>query len=79
MRLLIPLAGLIDTDAELARLDKEMGRLEATVTRGRAKLDNPQFVDKAPEAVVAKEREKIADAERALAQLTEQRARIAAL
>jgi len=79
MRLLIPLAGLIDTDAELARLDKEMGRLEATVERGRAKLDNAQFISKAPEAVVAKEREKIAEAERALAQLTEQRARIAAL
>ena len=47
--------------------------------RGRAKLDNPQFVGKAPEAVVAKEREKIAEAERALAQLNEQRARIAAL
>jgi valyl-tRNA synthetase len=79
MRLLIPLAGLIDTDAELARLDKEIGRLEATVERGRAKLDNAQFISKAPEAVVAKEREKIAEAERALAQLTEQRARIAAL
>ena len=79
MRLLIPLAGLIDKEAELARLDKEIGRLEATVARGQAKLGNDQFVGKAPEAVVTKERQKIADAERDLAQLAEQRARIAAL
>ncbi len=79
MRLLIPLAGLIDTEAELARLDKELARLEETLRRGRAKLDNAQFVGKAPEAVVAKERERIAEAERALEQLAGQRARIAAL
>jgi valyl-tRNA synthetase len=79
LRLLIPLAGLIDTAAELARLDKEIARLEETVGRVRAKLDNAQFVAKAPAAVVDKERAKIADAQSALAQLGEQRARIAAL
>jgi valyl-tRNA synthetase len=79
LRLLIPLAGLIDTASELARLDKEIARLEETVGRVRAKLDNAQFVAKAPAAVVDKERAKIADAQSALAQLGEQRARIAAL
>jgi len=79
LRLLIPLAGLIDTAAELARLDKEIARLEETVGRVRAKLDNAQFVAKAPAAVVDKERSRIADAQRDLAQLGEQRARIAAL
>ncbi|MDX1593576.1 MAG: valine--tRNA ligase, partial [Gammaproteobacteria bacterium] len=79
MRLLIPLAGLIDTDAELARLDKEIDRLESTATRVRAKLANEQFLSKAPEAVVDKERTKLGETEGALAQLAEQRARIAAL
>ena len=79
MRLLIPLAGLIDTAAELARLDKEIARLEETIGRGRAKLDNEQFVSKAPAAVVDKERTKIVEAESALGQLGEQREKIAAL
>jgi len=79
MRLLIPLAGLIDTAAELARLDKEIARLEETIGRGRTKLDNAQFVSKAPAAVVDKERTKIAEAESALDQLSEQRKKIAAL
>ena len=79
MRLLIPLAGLIDTAAELARLDKEIARLEETIGRGRAKLDNAQFVSKAPAAVVDKERTKIAEAVSALDQLSEQRKKIAAL
>ncbi len=79
MRLLIPLAGLIDTAAEMARLDKEIARLEETIGRGRAKLDNEQFVSKAPAAVVDKERTKIVEAESALGQLGEQREKIAAL
>ena len=79
MRVLVPMAGLIDKDAELARLDKEIGRLQGEVQRVGGKLGNPSFVDKAPPAVIEKERAKLAEAEQALVKLTEQRARIATL
>ncbi len=79
MRILIPLAGLIDKDAELARLDKEIGRLEKDIARTEGKLSNPKFIDKAPEAVVQKERDKLEDAHKALENLKTQRERIHAL
>ncbi len=79
MRVLVPMAGLIDKDAELARLDKEITRLQGEVARVGAKLANEGFVAKAPEAVLAKERAKLAEAEQAAGKLAEQRARIAAL
>jgi valyl-tRNA synthetase len=54
----IPLDDLVDYKAEYQRLEKEKTRLEAERARLYAKLENPQFVEKAPEAVVAAEREK---------------------
>jgi valyl-tRNA synthetase len=69
MKLLIPLAGLIDKDAELARLDKEMGRLRQEIERTEKKLANPSFVDKAPAQVVQKERDKLAKSQAALSDL----------
>ena len=79
MKLLIPLAGLIDKEAELARLEKNIGKLRDEVLRIAKKLDNPNFVDRAPEAVVNKEREKLVEAESALASLEAQAARIRSL
>ena len=79
MKLLIPLAGLIDKDAELARLNKEIGKLESNLEKSNAKLQNPAFVDKAPEAVVNKERDRVAEMESALKKLQEQLERISAL
>jgi valyl-tRNA synthetase len=79
MQVLVPMAGLIDKDAELARLDKEIQRLTQEVGRVGGKLGNAAFVDKAPADVIAKERAKLAEAEQAVAQFTEQRARIASL
>ncbi|MBA1332745.1 hypothetical protein QQ73_17255 [Candidatus Endoriftia persephone str. Guaymas] len=79
MQVLIPLAGLIDKDAELARLEKEMGKLQAELERTDKKLANPNFVDKAPEAVVQKERDKLEVARRALADLETQAEKIRAL
>ena len=73
------MAGLIDKTAELARLDKEIQRLEGEVKRISGKLSNAGFVDKAPPAVIDKERGKLADAEKALTQLSEQRSHIASL
>ena len=79
MKLLIPMAGLIDKDAELARLDKEIARLVGEIARIEQKLSNPSFVDKAPAAVVEKERARLAEQSSAVANLKGQRARIAAL
>lgn len=79
MELLVPMAGLIDKDAELARLDKEIDRKEKDRQRTSGKINNPNFVEKAPEDVVQKERDKLKDIESALEKLTEQRASVAAL
>ncbi|MFK3908016.1 valine--tRNA ligase [Pseudomonas monteilii] len=79
LQVLVPMAGLIDKDAELARLSKEIQRLQGEVQRVGGKLSNAAFVDKAPPAVIDKERAKLAEAEQALANFTEQHARIAAL
>jgi len=79
MKILIPLAGLIDKDAELARLNKEIGKLQINCDKGNAKLNNPGFVDKAPEAVVNKERERLAEMESAITKLKEQLVKISAL
>lgn len=57
--LLIPMAGFIDKQAELVRLTKELNKLQQEVQRIENKLNNENFVAKAPEAVIAKEREKM--------------------
>jgi len=79
MKILIPLAGLIDKDAELARLNKEIGKLESNLEKTTAKLGNPGFVDKAPEAVVTKEKERAAEMASAVQNLKEQLVKISAL
>ncbi|WP_251047372.1 valine--tRNA ligase [Planococcus sp. ISL-110] len=59
--LFMPLEGLIDIDAELARLQKELEKWAKEVQLVSGKLSNERFVSKAPEAVVAEERAKQAD------------------
>ena len=76
LKLLIPMAGLIDKDAELARLGKQIDRLTKEVARLGGKLSNKGFTDKAPEAVVAAEQQKLDDAKAALGQLEAQRLKI---
>ena len=58
----LPLKGIIDLDAEKARLDKEMAKAEADIKRVDAKLANAKFVANAPEEVVEEEREKRVEA-----------------
>ncbi|MBK2242891.1 valine--tRNA ligase [Francisella tularensis] len=60
LELNIPLAGLVDIEAEKARLDKELDKLKDEVDRVQKKLSNERFVSNAPEAVVAAEQEKLA-------------------
>ncbi|WP_407275149.1 valine--tRNA ligase [Halothiobacillus sp. DCM-1] len=76
LQLHIPLAGLIDKAAELARLQREMGKIEAEMTKARAKLDAPGFAERAPAAVVAQERARLEQFTQALADLQRQKERI---
>jgi len=62
-KIIIPLAGLIDPEEELERLRKELGNVENDIKIISSKLKNEQFVAKAPEAVVQKEKGKITTAE----------------
>ncbi|WP_369789066.1 valine--tRNA ligase [Rouxiella sp. WC2420] len=77
--LLIPMAGLVDKEAELERLNKEIAKLDAEVERIEAKLSNEGFVARAPEAVVAKERERLQAFAEAKVKIQEQQVTIAAL
>ena len=56
----LEVAAAVDKAEEIARLEQQLAKAEAEVERGRAKLGNEKFVGRAPEAVVAKEREKLA-------------------
>ena len=79
MRLLVPMAGLIDVVAEVARLGKQRERVLADLARSQGKLGNERFVNNAPATVVTLERERVAEFEQQLAQLDEQLARLEAL
>jgi valyl-tRNA synthetase len=78
MKLLVPMAGLIDKGAELARLAKQIAKLETDLALNTGKLDNPNFA-KAPEAVQQKTRDLIAQQARDLEALRVQSKKIEAL
>lgn len=67
----VPLADMIDTEAERAKLAKEIDYLNGFRASIEKKLSNERFVAKAPAAVVEGERKKLADAEAKIAQLTD--------
>jgi valyl-tRNA synthetase len=79
LRILVPMAGLIDVEAELSRLGKRRGKVEQEVARATAKLGNENFVRNAPAEVVSQERERLEGFKRELAQLAEQHERVASL
>ena len=72
LRLLVPMKGIIDVDAERKRLGKQLEKLRTDLDRARAKLDNPNFVNNAPANVVTQEKQRAAEFERQAAQLSEQ-------
>ncbi len=72
MKILIPLAGLIDKEQEAARLNKEIEKLEKQKMVSEGKLNNKKFVSSAPEAIVNTEKERLASAESAITDLSEQ-------
>ncbi len=77
MRLLVPMKGLIDVDAERARLEKQQARLRTELVRAEGKLANASFVRNAPPAVVQQEQERAGEFGRQLEQLQEQLAKLA--
>ncbi|PIE42922.1 MAG: valine--tRNA ligase [Gammaproteobacteria bacterium] len=79
MEVHVPMAGLIDKQAESERLNKEMDKLAKEIRRVSGKLNNEKFVSKAPEEVVAKERRKLAEAESAHKKLREQLDKLATI
>jgi len=79
MKILIPMAGLIDKDAELARLEKEIQKINNDLPRIKDKLSNPTFVEKAPPAVIDKEKAKLAELSSLLSNLEQQHAKILAM
>src|SRR5690606_9816595 len=68
----VPMAGLINKEAEISRLNKEIERLGQELGRLQGKLANEKFVSGAPAEVVNKEKLKLAEAEDALAKLHDQ-------
>ncbi|MFM7395678.1 MAG: valine--tRNA ligase [Gammaproteobacteria bacterium] len=76
MRVLVPMAGLIDPKAEATRLDKRIAKTRDEIKRAHAKLANENFVRNAPPDVVTQEKTRIADFERTLASLEEQLKRV---
>ena len=75
MKILVPMKGLIDKDAELARLDKAMAKLQKDLDKGEAQLSNPNF-GKAPEAVQQGARDRVAQQRKDMAELQTQRTKI---
>ena len=76
MKILIPLAGLIDKDAELQRLRKEIAKQEKNIQATSSKLNNSNFKDKAPPEVVNKAEQQLKEQEQKLAELKQQLAKI---
>ncbi|MEI8210131.1 MAG: valine--tRNA ligase, partial [Methylococcales bacterium] len=79
LKILIPIAGLIDKEAELARLEKEIQKILNDLPRVEGKLSNPTFIDKAPPEVIDKEKTKLADLRSTLNNLEQQKTKIQAL
>ena len=67
----------IDIEAERARMDKEIARLQGEITKAHSKLGNASFVDKAPASVVAQEKERLAGFSATLEKLSAQRDKLA--
>jgi valyl-tRNA synthetase len=76
LQALISLEGVVDVAAERRRLDAEIAELEEARTKASTKLANPQFVERAPDEIVTKERDRVDSLTATLAKLTTQRSEL---
>ena len=76
MKVLLPLGALIDKTEELARLEREIGKLLKDLEKVEGKLNNTNFIQRAPEDVVNKEKDRAAELNLAIKQLQEQKAKV---
>ena len=67
----LPVGDVLDVPAEIARLGQEIAAIEKTVASSRGRLDKPDFVARAPQEVVEKERARVAEGEAQIARLKE--------
>jgi valyl-tRNA synthetase len=79
MEIHVPMAGFIDKAAEVARLDKDIAKRSGEIQQLKGKLGNANFVDKAPQAVVLKEQDRLAATQLAVEKLERQVEKIKAL
>ncbi len=79
LKILLPLAGLVDVGAELARLSRELERQSKDREKSEKKLANEHFVARAPEAVVAKEKARVDDLGATIAEIEGQLERLKGL
>lgn len=76
LELLIPMAGLIDKEAELSRLDKEIKKLDKEASQAEGKLNNPKFTENAPEDIIKKEQGKLEQAQLAKEKLAHHKSEV---
>jgi valyl-tRNA synthetase len=76
MEILVPMAGLIEPEAELERLSKRLRKAEVDSSKMDAKLSNADFARNAPPEIVAKDQQRVAELRTEIAQLSAQIARV---
>jgi valyl-tRNA synthetase len=72
MEILVPMAGLIEPEAELERLTKRLRKAEADLSKMQGKLRNAEFARNAPPEIVAKDEQRVSELRTELSQLSEQ-------
>lgn len=79
LEILIPISGLIDKEAELARLDKELAKLNKDIEYGQSKLNSREFMEKAPSDLITSVKDKLEQTRNAIEKLRLHRDNIAAI
>ena len=79
MKVLVPLGSIIDRDAELKRLDREIRKLRNDLERSENKMKNSSFIAKAPPDIVEKEQNRVGNIRHSITELRKQKCALATL